>query len=155
MSPRPAAVDPMNEALVELAAKTINRFQDMVGWQTGETRNALIAEIRDAVICAMRNVTNTENQMTELTTIRITIEARVDLDACPLAEIEGGLYIETTANNMSGVIVTTEETYDDVVAGVIVTNKDLYDDDAAAFHAGAGCGLPSGYIVAVEAVEVT
>jgi len=146
----------MNEALVELAAKTINRFQDMVGWQTGETRNALIAEIRDAVICAMRNVTNTENQMTELTTIRITIEARVDLDACPLAEIEGGLYIETTANNMSGVIVTTEETYDDVVAGVIVTNKDLYDDDAAAFHAGsAGCGLPSGYIVAVEAVEVT
>ena len=39
--------------LREKARTTIHRFQDILGWQQGESRNALICEIRDAVDAAL------------------------------------------------------------------------------------------------------
>ena len=43
------------EALRSLVYKEVDRFQDIIGWQKGESRNAFVCEIRDQVdtaICA-------------------------------------------------------------------------------------------------------
>lgn len=42
-------------ALENAVYASINRFQDMLGWQEGESRNALIVEIRDDACVAVRN----------------------------------------------------------------------------------------------------
>ena len=40
---------PANEALTDMVCARIDRFQDELGWQPGESRNKLIGDIREAV----------------------------------------------------------------------------------------------------------
>lgn len=44
MTPNEAYALAINDAVV-----IIDRFQDIIGWQSGESRNRLICEIRDEV----------------------------------------------------------------------------------------------------------
>ena len=46
------AVTPNEAYLLAIydAAVAINRFQDILGWQPGESRNKLVCEIRDRVL---------------------------------------------------------------------------------------------------------
>jgi hypothetical protein len=48
--------------LREKARTTIDRFQDILGWQPEESRNALICEIRDAVDAALAQTAPKEAQ---------------------------------------------------------------------------------------------
>lgn len=43
-----------NKSLIDKLEERINRFQDIVGWQPGESRNALVAEIRNAAVQCVR-----------------------------------------------------------------------------------------------------
>ena len=48
------AFEYVRDEAAEKARLEINAFRDLVGWQTGETRNELIVRIRDAVAAKLR-----------------------------------------------------------------------------------------------------
>lgn len=60
---RDAELARLKAELPEKLKQCVDQFQDMVGFQPGESRNALVCEIRDAVVAAARRLLSGEGEV--------------------------------------------------------------------------------------------